>query len=163
MGLDEIQYPEFIELDPRYQWKMLFRALSSFGSMVLVLSILYFSISFFRDYSYWLVLALPAAVLLFNLLTLRIRFKHKAYALRTEDLHYKQGWLWRSKSAVPFKRIQHCEISQGFIDQMLELSSISVFTAGGSSADMNIPGLNPKVASGLKNYILRKIEEDEEE
>lgn len=90
-------------------------------------------------------------------------YKHKGYALRERDIIFKEGWIWRSSTVVPFNRIQHTEIDQGPIERMFGLSKLKIFTAGGASSDLKIPGLLPETANKLKDYIQLKVGRDEEE
>lgn len=90
-------------------------------------------------------------------------YRYKGYALRERDVIYKKGWLWRSSTVVPFNRIQHSEIDQGPIERLFGLSKLKIFTAGGASSDLNIPGLLPETANKLKDYIQLKVATDEEE
>lgn len=90
-------------------------------------------------------------------------FKHKKYALRQNDITYQSGLIFRKTTTLPFNRIQHCEINQGPIDRIMNLSSIKVFTAGGSNSDLEVPGLNTEQAKNIKSFIVRKTALDEEE
>jgi len=90
-------------------------------------------------------------------------FKHKSYALRARDIVYKSGWLWKSTTTAPFNRVQHVMIDQGLIERQFNLAKLKVFTAGGSSSDLTIPGLNPITANMLKEFIVKKTGLDEEE
>lgn len=90
-------------------------------------------------------------------------FKYKRYALREKDVVYQTGWLWRSSTIVPFNRVQHVSVDQGPIERKLNLSKIKIFTAGGSSSDLSIPGLDPITANKLKDFIVHKTALDEEE
>jgi len=90
-------------------------------------------------------------------------FKNKAYALRSKDIVYKRGWLWQSTTTAPFNRVQHVVIDQGLIERQFELAKLKVFTAGGSSSDLTIPGLHPETANMLKEFIVKKTGQDEEE
>lgn len=90
-------------------------------------------------------------------------YQHKGYAMRERDIIFKKGWIWRSSTIVPFNRIQHSEIDQGPIDRIFGLSVLKIFTAGGSSSDLKIPGLLPETANQLKDYIQLKVGRDEEE
>jgi len=118
--------------------------------------------TWFFDYMYYIL----SAWLLFSLFLLLLSFKgytHKGYALRERDIIFKEGWIWRSTTVVPFNRIQHTEIDQGPIERMLGLSKLKIFTAGGASSDLKIPGLLPERANQLKDYIQNKVGRDEEE
>ena len=90
-------------------------------------------------------------------------FKHKEYALRSRDVVYKSGWLWKSTTTAPFNRVQHVRIDQGLIERQFDLAKLKIFTAGGSSSDLTIPGLNPITANALKEYIVKKTINGEEE
>jgi len=90
-------------------------------------------------------------------------FNKKSYALRERDLVYNEGLIWQSSVVIPFNRVQHCEISQGPVERMFDLSELKIFTAGGASSDMSIPGLEPVTAERLKEYIVLKTGLDEEE
>jgi uncharacterized protein len=88
-------------------------------------------------------------------------FKHIGFALRSHDIIYKHGWLWRSIVAIPFNRIQHVEVHQGPIDRLFDLSSITLYTAGGS--DVEIEGLSPEQAESIKAYIMSKNQDLQKE
>ncbi|MBK8701608.1 MAG: PH domain-containing protein [Saprospiraceae bacterium] len=114
----------------------------------------------------WLMLA--GNIFLFGLIAwFEIKsFNYRGFAIRNHDILYKYGWLWRSLIVVPFNRIQHLEINQGPIDRMFDLASLQLFTAGGSSSDLEITGLSPTQAADIKAFIMQKnssIETDESE
>lgn len=87
-----------------------------------------------------------------------ISFQFMGYALREKDITFKSGWLWRSMTTVPFNRVQHCDLKQGMLDRRFGLSKLTIYTAGGQSTDLMIPGLLPETAEKLKAYILRYTE-----
>lgn len=87
----------------------------------------------------------------------------KGYLIRSHDVIFQEGWLIRKLTAVPFKRIQHAEVSQGPLGRMLDLAQLNIFTAGGSQSDLSIPGLNMDEAQKLRAFIVHTISNDEEE
>ena len=97
------------------------------------------------------------SLLILSFLSIHFGFKNKAYALRQQDIVFQTGWLWKSKTVIPFKRIQHSEVSQGPIDRMFNLGKLRVFTAGGSGSDLTIPGLSFIQANQLKDFIISEI------
>ncbi len=111
----------------------------------------------------WYILGVWIVLLCIVVLFAIKRYQSKGYALRERDIVYKSGWLWRKSTVVPFNRIQHTEIDQGPIERMYSLSSLKVYTAGGSSSDLKIPGLLPETAHKLKDYIQLKVGYEEEE
>jgi membrane protein YdbS with pleckstrin-like domain len=86
-------------------------------------------------------------------------FSYMGYAVREKDITYKSGWLWKSMVTVPFNRVQHCEIRQGILDRHFGLAKLTIYTAGGQSTDLMIPGLLPDHAEKLKSFILRSTEQ----
>jgi len=90
------------------------------------------------------------------------RFAFKSYALREKDIVYKTGWLWRQVTTVPFNRVQHVSIDQGPIERNFNLSKLKIYTAGGSASDITIPGLRPETADFLKEFIVKKTQDEEE-
>ena len=88
-----------------------------------------------------------------------ISFHYMSYAMREKDISYKSGWMWKSMTTVPFNRVQHCDIKQGLIDRQFGLSKLTIYTAGGHSADLMIPGLLPDTAEQIKSYILTSTEQ----
>jgi membrane protein YdbS with pleckstrin-like domain len=90
-------------------------------------------------------------------------YDYQGFALREKDILYQSGIFLRSKVIIPFNRIQHCEVEQGPIDRMFNLSEISLFTAGGSGSDLSIPGLTHEKANALKKFITNRLATDEEE
>jgi len=83
--------------------------------------------------------------------------KNYGYALREKDVLYKRGFLVNSVTVIPFNRIQHVSVSRDFIDKLLDISSLQIFTAGGSGSDVNIPGLKPDLAADLKEALSTKL------
>lgn len=83
-------------------------------------------------------------------------FRFRGYALRTHDLLFREGWLWKSWTVIPFNRIQHLEINQGPIDRLFDLAALQLYTAGGASSDIEIDGLTPQTAADIKSYITGK-------
>ncbi|HEY3385534.1 MAG TPA: PH domain-containing protein, partial [Saprospiraceae bacterium] len=76
-----------------------------------------------------------------------------------KDITYKSGWLWKSMVTVPFNRVQHCDLRQGLLDRRFGLSKLTIYTAGGQSTDLMIPGLLPETAEKLKTFILASTEQ----
>ncbi len=87
----------------------------------------------------------------------------EGYALRDKDVIYKEGLFWRSTATIPFSRIQHCEVKEGAMQRLFGLASLHIYTAGGSSSDIDIPGLSPTRANELKQLVLTKINTEKEE
>ena len=98
-----------------------------------------------------------------SLLFTYLGFYKKGYAVREKDISYKTGLFWKSKTLIPFNRIQHSEVKQGPFERLFGLSSLRVYTAGGSASDLSIHGLKQDEANHLKQFIITKTSADEEE
>lgn len=79
------------------------------------------------------------------------------YALRDRDILYRSGVFWHTVSAIPFNRIQHVEKSSTPLDRRFNLSTLQLFTAGGSSGDLKIHGMPAAVAEDMRTFILDKV------
>jgi membrane protein YdbS with pleckstrin-like domain len=85
-----------------------------------------------------------------------ISLPKRGYVLRDKDILFRRGVIWRSVTAIPFNRIQHVETSNTPFDRKFDLATLQLFTAGGSSGDLKIDGLEASVAEQLRIFILRK-------
>lgn len=92
-----------------------------------------------------------------------LSFEFMGYAMREKDISFKSGLLWRSMTTVPFNRVQHCDIKQGMLDRRFGLAKLTIYTAGGQSTDLMIPGLLPDTAERMKTFILQSTEQAAEE
>jgi len=114
----------------------------------------------FEEISKYIYLFYSGIIILFSLVLLIkfIGFKKRKYAVRDKDISYKSGIFFKSLTTVPFNRIQHIEIDEGPISRFFGLSSLSVFTAGDSSDDLEINGLLQEEALKIKEFISTKID-----
>ena len=87
-------------------------------------------------------------------------FNFKKFALRSKDVIYRSGLIWKKNVIIPFNRIQHCELNQGPIEKRFNLAELKIFTAGGQSSDMRIPGLRFERANQIKEYLVNQINEE---
>jgi membrane protein YdbS with pleckstrin-like domain len=107
---------------------------------------------------WWILLAGSLVLLLFgiSMLGIHIGYRKRSYALRELDLTYRKGWLFYSITTIPFNRIQHTDVSQGPIERQFALCTLSIYTAGGSTSDLSIPGLEQDEAQQLRDFIAKK-------
>jgi membrane protein YdbS with pleckstrin-like domain len=87
----------------------------------------------------------------------KLSFHKKGYAFREHDFIYKSGLISETTTIIPFNRVQHVALHQGFISRKLRLAAVELFTAGGESSDLKIPGLLLEEAQKIKNLISQKI------
>ena len=84
-------------------------------------------------------------------------FPKKGYLVRENDISFQRGIIIFKSISIPFNRIQHVEVNQGIMAKMFHLSSVKIYTAGGSSSDLSIPGLPVNDAQKLKAFLSEKI------
>ena len=162
--LPRIETLEMVQLDKKY---LTVRAIGSLifaiSSLIALSVFLTFKLSW-GNTTYVLVgLAAWILLILINVFLVVKGFKVKAYAIRDKDIMYRSGLIWRSETSIPFNRVQHVDINRGPLDRLFDLAKINIYTAGGQSSDLSIPGLDPEDAKALKDFILKKTLLDEEE
>lgn len=156
--LPEAESLDFKSLEPSYRSVLLISNTIFLAILGTGLGIAFFTV---KDELPSIIKMIVPFVLLFiavmTYLSIIFGFKNKVFAIRQKDINYKKGWLWKSRMVVPFKRIQHSEVTQGPIDRIFNLAKLKVYTAGGSGSDLTIPGLKQVEADKLKMLITSKI------
>lgn len=161
--IDITQLPKFEEvqlkgLNPKYIMVLLFNFL-----LLLILVIGGFSALFyFKQDAFsntiWIAILVGLVLFLAGLVMFtKFSFHKKGYAFREHDAIYKSGLISETTTIIPFNRVQHVALHQGFISRKLGLASVELFTAGGSSSDLEIPGLLLADAQLIKNLVSQKI------
>lgn len=91
-----------------------------------------------------------AAVIGFN----QLRYRHWWFEVRRRELVVGHGVLFRRRSCVPLSRIQHVDLDAGPLLRRLGLQEVSIYTAGSTSAAVEIPGLTLTVSDELRARLL---------
>ena len=162
-SIDLNQLPKFEEvqlkgLNPKYITVLLFNF-----SLLLLLVIGGFSALFYFNQDafsniIWMAILVGLVLFLAGLVVFtKFSFQKKGYAFREHDAIYKSGLISETTTIIPFNRVQHVALHQGFISRKLGLASVELFTAGGSSSDLEIPGLLLADAQIIKNLVSQKI------
>lgn len=159
--LDVASLPKYeeVELYPLSENYVLKLNISTTISMLFFVGGLLVAYLFLQSYEIYFWLLVGFFVLLFGW-SFFVNFqlaKRNGYSLRERDVIYRRGFVFEKVTVVPFNRIQHVSVERNFLDKILNLSSLKVFTAGGSGSDVNIPGLQPETATALKEEISQRI------
>ena len=152
---DQVQPIEEIEFDqhpPQYRSLRLIGMLIAFlvMSAIWIIPLIVFPPLAILTFSFWLLL------LVVRLLEETKGFKVRGYVLRENDITYKKGLFRFTIITIPFNRVQHTEITQGPIARAFKLSTLNIYTAGGSTSDLKLSGLEPETAQRLKDFIAEK-------
>lgn len=156
-GLPQVDQMEMIPLEPAYKTVRYIGA-TVFSSILILIA---FSVALFNIDWGWYVFAgfgLVFVLAVWNVIYSGLAFSYMGYAVREKDISFQNGWLWKSMTTVPYNRVQHCDIKQGLLDRQFGLSRLTIYTAGGQSTDLMVPGLLPDTAEKLKTFILRATE-----
>lgn len=108
------------------------------------------------EYSIYFYSLLVLGVLSYTTILI-LGFRKRKYAIRDKDISYKSGLLLKKTTTVPFTRIQHLEINEGMFSRLFKLASLSVYTAGDSSDDLEIKGIKKETAIQIKEFISSRI------
>lgn len=100
------------------------------------------------------------AFLMLNFWLTRLRFKKRGYALREKDIIYQRGVLATHTTIVPFNRIQHVAINEPVILRLFDLAALQIYTAGGSSSDLQLSGLTKAQAHKIKSFLMLEISDE---
>jgi len=107
---------------------------------------------------YGIALIVIAGWLLLDILVIVKRQYHfLGYCFSRHEIQARNGAWWQIERAVPINRVQHSEVTQGPIERLFGLAKLTLYTAGGSGADLSIPGLLRPHAEQLKQQMLDQI------
>src|SRR5690625_7104228 len=57
-------------------------------------------------------------------------FRNRGYAIREQDIAYRRGYIFQVKQYIPFRRVQHGEISEGLIDRHFDFATVIFLVEG---------------------------------
>lgn len=159
--LPKYQEVVFEKLHPKYK-NVIVINLSIISMVILMATISTFISVYFGtedtqgSFYIWILMAALVFITLLFWLSF-IAFKKKGYVIREKDLMYRRGILATSKTIIPFNRIQHIAVSEGVLSRFYGLASIEIYTAGGSSSDLRIPGIEKEKAYQIKEFLMDNL------
>jgi membrane protein YdbS with pleckstrin-like domain len=87
-------------------------------------------------------------------------WRHASYRLGARSLEIRRGVLWRKWIEVPRSRIQHSDVSQGPLERLHGLGTLSVYTAGTAHALVRLHGLDHARALAIRDHLMQSDEAD---
>ncbi len=87
-----------------------------------------------------------------------IKHRHIAWKLDARGFEIKRGVWWRHQIAVPVARVQHVDVSQGPIQRLFELATLTIHTAGTSNAVVVLEGLGMQMAEQVRDVLIARKE-----
>ena len=89
----------------------------------------------------------------------QIEYRHIQWKLSDLGLEIRRGVFWKKETAIPWARAQHADVSQGPLQRMFEIGSLTIHTAGTKNASVTIDGLAYEQAVSLRDEIIRQRKE----
>ncbi len=108
----------------------------------------------------WIVPVVITALVVINFIYQVMAFRQRKYAFRERDVIYQFGLISKTIVIIPFNRIQHTALEEGWLSRSLGLKSVTVFTAGAGGSDLSINGLPGDIAENFNQLILAKIDSE---
>ena len=90
------------------------------------------------------------------------RFARWGYQLDGDRLRVVRGYWFHVDTIVPFVRVQHIDVSQGPVERLCGVSTLTVHTAGTHNSVVDLPGLEPDRAAAMRDAIRDRIRSDNE-
>ncbi len=101
-------------------------------------------------------------ILLSTIIVQVINYRNRGFAFRKHDVIYRSGAIAITTTIIPYNRVQHVELHEGWISRFFGLAKIALYTAGGVSSDLKIPGIEKEHAEAIKQLLVGKIIEQED-
>lgn len=144
-------------LQPKYWNVILFNIVATFLIIGVVLAVIVYFVEEIHSMA-WLFGLVYVLFLGFTFLLCRISFKKRGFAFREHDVIYRNGILATNTMIIPYNRVQHVALHEGFISRYFDLAKVEIFTAGGNSSDVSIPGIKKEQAEDIKQLLMGKIQ-----
>ena len=160
--IDTKQLPRYEEvqltkLHPKYWSVTLINLAIVFIVLGVATGLVWYNAEELSDYGLELLIGL-AIIVVFTIFLNRIAFKKKAFAFRNHDVIYRSGIIATNTMVIPYNRVQHVALHEGFISRIFGLAKVEIFTAGGNSSDLEIPGIAKEEAENIKQLLTGKIQ-----
>lgn len=136
---------------------LIFTAVVAIG-LIVGAGFLYFSLGF--NWLFQIGLGLAALLLLgigcFALFWPAIDHRHRSWRLSEVGLEFHHGVWWKHRQAVPWARVQHADVSQGPLERIFGVGTLTVHTAGTSNSSVDLDGLSHERALEVRDEIIRQ-------
>lgn len=84
----------------------------------------------------------------------RTEHRHSSWRLDKEGLEIRRGVFWRHQITIPLGRVQHADVSQGPLQRMFEVGTLTINTAGTQNASVSLEGIAYTTAVELRDCIV---------
>ena len=156
----------FQKLQPKY-WNVIVINLMIFTLIVLgAVAVTFVSVYSSNETNlgagfYITILVAALIIISFSFWMNRISFQKRGFVIREKDLLYRSGIFSTTTTIVPFNRIQHIAVNEGMFSRMYDLASLEIYTAGGSTSDLRISGIDKEKAHSIREFLMNNVVEEQ--
>lgn len=145
-------------IQPHY-WKVVRFNLIVLAILLIIINVVVYAMA---EEPTVLAITVPVSAALVILLTALYKraIGKMGYAFRERDVIFRHGVITITTTVIPYHRVQHVAMHEGWLSRTLGLARIQVYTAGSGSGDISIPGLEASDAVQLKQLLMGKIAEE---
>ena len=158
-NLPKFETVVFLKLHPSYWNVILISLIFTFFILAVVLIFGYFNIEDWGNFEPEIYIIYPS-VLLLTVFFSRINFNKKAFAFRNHDVLFRNGIIATNTIVIPYNRVQHVALHESLVSRYFGLATVQIYTAGGSSSDIEIPGIKKEEAENIKQLLMVKIQKE---
>lgn len=160
--IDTTQLPKFEEvqfskLHPNYWKVILINTAITFIILGIAMGFVFYFSEEIADVRIYITVAFAVLIALTFLFS-RISFKKRGFAFREHDVLFQNGIIATNTIVIPYNRVQHVALHEGLVSRYFGLAKVEIFTAGGSSSDIEIPGIEKEQAENIKQLLMGKIQ-----
>ncbi|MFN3191708.1 MAG: PH domain-containing protein [Aureliella sp.] len=173
-AIEEVSVPDLVDTSSESGFEMLDPAYVRFEQrtsyiVALVVTVIAVSVStpllFMVDDHWWIALAWPVGFL--SLLAglaygshfwPKKKYRFISWRLDPTGMEIRRGVFWKHRVSIPIARVQHVDVSQGPVQRMFELSTITIYTAGTKNSSVELEGLKHEVAVSLRDELIMQKE-----
>jgi len=160
--LDTTDLPRFEDvifkpLHPDYKKVLMINSLIFILVLIIIIAIGY---AFIEDFGTegWIGATFLAGVLFTFIIFSFIALRKKGYAFREHDVIFRSGIISTHTAIIPYNRVQHVAVHEGALPRLFNLAEVQIFTAGGGTSDIGIPGIKKEEAENIKQLLMGKIQ-----
>ncbi|WLD22862.1 PH domain-containing protein [Flavobacterium dauae] len=111
-----------------------------------------------REFKSWYFFAVIGVIILITFVTKLINYFYFSYQVVDDELIIKKGWLNKSTTVVKLDKIHEVNLNQKFTHKIIGLYLINIDTAGSSSTEIEINGIDFQKALALKDVLTSSVE-----
>ena len=115
-----------------------------------------------REFKSWYFFAVIGVIILATFVTKLINYFYFSYQVVGDELIIKKGWLNKSTTVVKLDKIHEVNLNQKFTHKIIGLYLVNIDTAGSSSTEIEINGIDFQKALALKDVLTSSVETNQE-